>query len=308
MPLARFVFWFKDACVPAWHMVPFEPGRPVDLWRLRWLRTTAPDPPGFENLLYETFNVHSSEWETKTATERLLIDSEAPVVLIRAWNVFYCPMLGFELAGIYRALGYPSLRPDHFKCYIDSYLRVVIWTTSERSPVVYWTPFLNAEREVNLSSRPALAFVTLKGHQELAVWMPNEAQWEPIAVTSSLKIGGNLKTLLVKLPEVSITVGIGDELMNLERGFDGLPSISSSYADVKWRDYTAIAASIAPIYDVAVSSAMLERQTRSILRQVSTIGYIDSLYYAKRDVVVVSGKRAVDGVDLGHVVKRRKLS
>ncbi|KAI1786198.1 hypothetical protein LXA43DRAFT_1099493 [Ganoderma leucocontextum] len=302
MPLARFVFWFKDACVPAWHMVPFEPGRPVDLWRLRWLRTTAPDPPGFEVLLYEIFDVNSSEWDLKTVTERLLVDSEAPVVLIRAYCVEDCPMLGFELAGIYRALGYPSLPPHIFEP--DSeFFRVI----SEQTPVIHWIPFFNGQCVVKLSTLFTLSLATLEGHENVHIWLSDWAEWEPIPMRSRIKVPQNFDTLLVKLPEVGVTAGAGDALVHLERGFARRPELSQSQAAVKWRDHIAIARSVSPVYDVAVALAMLNRETGSLLRQLGAIEYGGSLYSTPGDVVMVA-KDVADGVDLGHAVKRTRLS
>ena len=153
MLLARFAFWFKvcrihvvdlsgvqilllqDGCAPAWYMVPFEPGRPIDLLRLRWLRTCNPDTPVH---LYEIFDVQASEWVEATAMGRVVVDPEAPVVLFQAWNVDYCPMFGFELGAIYRTLGYSSIPPDIFKR-TSEFLRIIIWVT-----VRHLLPFTNA--------------------------------------------------------------------------------------------------------------------------------------------------------------------
>ena len=113
--------------MPAWHMVPFEPGMPIDLRRLRWLMPTG---PGLSmRRVFEIFDVQESKWCIKITTEKLLVNTEAPVILIRAWDVFHCPMFGFEVTAIHRALGYPSFIPGHVEFCSDSYLRVVIWTT-----------------------------------------------------------------------------------------------------------------------------------------------------------------------------------
>ena len=115
--------------MPVWYMVPFEPGMPIDLWNLRWLRTTHPGPPGLDLFLYEVLDPLSGDWHVNTATDELLVDLEAPVVLIRAWSVERCPMLGFELAAIHRTLGYPSLPRVLFQDEGRSnLLRVIVWT------------------------------------------------------------------------------------------------------------------------------------------------------------------------------------
>ena len=94
---------------------------------------------------------------------------------------------------------------------------------------------MNAQREIRLYNHFTLFYVTLAGRETVDVWMADSTKWTRASARSRIRVHPNMDTILLKLPEASVTPGADDALIHLERGFAQRPEWLPSMAAVKWR-------------------------------------------------------------------------
>ncbi|KAI1786181.1 hypothetical protein LXA43DRAFT_1099473 [Ganoderma leucocontextum] len=257
--LCRFVLWRRNNELPIWRVVPFTPGRPVRLCDLSWLAATCNDILGLT--VFEHFVYDLGEWTVELIQDgEVAILADSPIVLLRVQGVELCPLLGYELAAFDRNLGHryePASLGEVDNRFEDSdalrHIRVVAWTSSGEAPKIHRISF-NDDNTIKLG-RHYYLHKDLARRETVNLWIPG-GEWEGgVSVAARFWVDARYNSILVKLAEVSVTIGLGQELIAL--GPVGKVRRGSRRVYVSNESYMALTDSINPAYDIAIPAEML---------------------------------------------------
>ncbi|KAI1782413.1 hypothetical protein LXA43DRAFT_1104099 [Ganoderma leucocontextum] len=215
---ARVAFWIEDGHVPFWYLVPFEPDVPVLLHDWSWIPMACDDQSGF--IMLEVHHPKMGTWINAELDDNILISHRYPVVLIRVLGVQSMPLFGYELEALYRGHGYPPLPLDlpetdnRVEENAVRQLRAIVWTESEKLPVVHRIMF-NEDNTVRLASHYYL-YVDLQEREHVERLIPERGDWEGAKSSARLSVEHEHDTILVRAYTAFITVGLGREIVALD--------------------------------------------------------------------------------------------
>lgn len=192
--------------------------------------------------LIEVFCVDDGIWHVQElANWEVSPNGEDPRLPLRSLGVEHCPLFGFEIDAIHRTKGIEvdwlsieehnerdpttaahELRVvlwtevcEHFQCLvpIDSIINVN-GTQSRAPPIVHRVNFED-DRHVPLGAHFGI-YEAVQGCQFLDIWLAKDGEWDGTKLHGRFQVESNVDTLLVKLPWVGVTAGIGRELAGLD--------------------------------------------------------------------------------------------
>ncbi|KAI1788105.1 hypothetical protein LXA43DRAFT_1063881 [Ganoderma leucocontextum] len=313
LSLCRFVLWRRNNELPIWRVVPFTPGCPIRLCDLPWLAATCNDILGLT--VFEHFAYEFGEWTVEPIHNgEVAILADSPIVLLRVQGVELCPLLGYELASFDRNLGHryePTSLSEIDNRFDDSdalrHLRVVAWTAvrdppsfNGEAPKIHRISF-NDDNTIKLV-RHYYLHKDLARRETVNLWVPG-GEWEGgVSVSTRFWVEARYNSILVKLTEVNVAIGLGQELIALEPV--GKVRRGPRKVYVSFESYLGLTHCVNPVYDIAVPAEMLAWETYgrmqegegwnwggNVADETLTIDYAD----VATDSSTIPRKREADG-------------